>query len=156
MQPGTVKNYSGEPELLKVKLLDPRAKAPTVGHPGEDLGFDLYALDDIDIANNRPEKIRTGIACYFEPRGHYGLVIHDRSSMASKGLFVAGGVIDAGYRNEIVVVMNCIHNFPVSIKAGDKIAQMIPVPVRTGVNIEIVDDLAEGKRGLAGFGSTGR
>lgn len=156
--------------MLQVKLLDPRAKAPTVAHPGEDLAYDLYALEDTVLLPGQVTKVRTGVALaafhfpYESPAG-MGLLIRDRSSMASKGIVTSGGVIDAGYRGEIIVLMTN-HGDTVSedenrnlhwgyrIKAGDKIAQAIPTPVLTG-QVSVVDTLPEASRGDKGFGSSG-
>lgn len=154
---------------LNVKKLDPRAKLPTVATPGEDLGYDLYALEDVVLDPRVVTKVRTGIAVEafihdyltgdFDPAG---LFIRDRSSIASQGIFTHGGVVDAGYRGEIIIVMTLDaltvlgQPFtPAIIKAGAKVAQMIPVPVLTGDVVEVVE-LSPAARGEKGFGSSGR
>lgn len=154
-------------KTLYVKRLDPRAILPTVAHPGEDLGFDLYALEDTLLDFEEPTKVRTGIAAKFtvDPQFmKYGLEIGDRSSMALKGIRVGGGKIDAGYRGEIIVILTYLATYKIAskrgnlsflVKAGDKIAQMIPTPVLTDKIVE-VDDLGESYRGDKGFGSSGR
>lgn len=140
--------------MLKVKKLDERAIVPTVSNPGEDLGYDLYALENTFISQGTPTKVRTGIAAHYE--GH-GLLIRDRSSMASKGIVVSGGVVDAGYRGEIVVLLtDRLGAEGYVVKAGDKIAQMIPLPVKTHGDIVVVDELPTSSRGDRGFGSSGR
>jgi len=156
--------------MLRVKKLDPNAVLPTVAHKGEDLAYDLYALQDTFLKLGRVTKIRTGIAAqavqpkniFEDPVGltetSLGLLVRDRSSMAAEGITVIGGVIDAGYTGEICVLM-CL-SFPQEyicghqIKSGDKIAQMIPIPILTGDIVE-VEELS-GQRGDNGFGSTGR
>jgi dUTP pyrophosphatase len=75
--------------------------------------------------------------------------------MASRGIATTGGVIDAGYRGEILVLMTNLGDAEIEIKAGEKIAQMIPVPVLTGA-VEEVDTLEESARAEKGFGSSGR
>ena len=75
--------------------------------------------------------------------------------MAARGIATTGGVIDAGYRGEILVLMTNLGDVPVELKAGEKIAQMIPVPVLTGDVIEVAD-LEESARAAKGFGSSGR
>src|ERR1700754_437599 len=89
--------------ILKIKLLHPDAKLPTVAHPGSDLGYDLYSIDDVTLYPGRPVKVRTGIAIEGTPG--YGFVLGDRSSMAARGITYAGGRIDAGYRGEILVCL---------------------------------------------------
>lgn len=146
--------------MLKIQKLDPKAKTPTCEHPGEDLAYDLYALSDAMLLPGVPVKVRTGIAACFENGSAepYGLLIRDRSSLASKGIMTAGGVIDAGYRGEILVVMNNLarESGPHQIHAGDKIAQMIPIPVLTAAAVEVLEELPPASRGARGFGSSGR
>ncbi len=89
--------------MIKVKLLHEAARVPTVNYSGQDLGFDLYSIEDVVLQPGVPMKVRTGIAVE-GPTG-MGFVLGDRSSMASKGVTYAGGRIDAGYRGEILVCL---------------------------------------------------
>ena len=144
--------------MLRVKRLEAGARLPVVAHPGEDLGYDLFALEAAMLAPRATVKVRTGIAV--EARHPVtgvplGLLVRDRSSMAARGLATTGGVIDAGYRGEILILVTNLRAYPVEIKAGEKIAQMIPVPVLTGV-VEEVADLEDSARAEKGFGSSGR
>jgi dUTP pyrophosphatase len=168
-----------ENNILKVKKLRDDAIVPTVSHPGEDLGYDVYALEDTTLYPDVVTKVRTGISAVFNPYNDietrkYGLLIRDRSSMASKGIMVSSGVIDAGYRGEIVVCITllgtniivttgmdstfrtAIPHESYKITKGDKIAQMIPIEVMTQYGAIEVDELPESKRGTNGFGSTGK
>jgi dUTP pyrophosphatase len=143
--------------MLRVKLLDPAAKAPVVAHSGEDLGYDLFALEGAVLAPRATVKVRTGIAV--EARhpatgAPLGLLVRDRSSMAARGLATTAGVIDAGYRGEILILMTNLGEIAIELKAGEKIAQMIPVPVLTGP-VETVESLEESARAQKGFGSSG-
>ena len=143
--------------MLRVKLLDPAARLPVVAHAGEDLGYDVFALDDTELAPRATVRVRTGIAV--EARhpatgAALGLLVRDRSSMAAKGIATTAGVIDAGYRGEILILMTNLGEVALSIKAGEKIAQMIPVPVLTGA-IEEVSTLEDSSRAEKGFGSSG-
>lgn len=137
--------------MLKVKLLSEDAKAPTVAHPGEDLAYDLYALSDHALTPGTVHKVRTGIAV---DGGGLGFLIKDRSSMAAAGFFTHGGVIDPGYRGEIMILFSALHEGS-SIRKHDKIAQMVPVPALTA-EVEVVDTLTDAARGEKGFGSSGR
>ena len=144
--------------MLRVKLLEAGARAPVVAHPGEDMGYDLFALEGAVLGPRATVKVRTGIAVEArhpatgEP---LGLLVRDRSSMAARGIATTAGVIDAGYRGEILVLMTNLGEAAVELKAGEKIAQMIPVPVLTGV-VETVESLEVSARLEKGFGSSGR
>jgi dUTP pyrophosphatase len=144
--------------MLRVKLLEPAALLPVVAHPGEDLGYDLFALEAAVLAPQATVKVRTGIAV--EARhpatgAPLGLLVRDRSSMAAKGIATTAGVIDSGYRGEILILMTNLGPTSVELKAGEKIAQMIPVPVLTGP-VEQVVILEDSARAEKGFGSSGR
>jgi dUTP diphosphatase len=144
--------------MLRVKILDPAARAPQVAHPGEDLGYDLFALEDAPLEPRMTVRVRTGIAVEARHPATgipLGLLVRDRSSMAARGIATTAGVIDAGYRGEILILMTNLGQTPVTLKAGEKIAQMIPVPVLTGA-VEVVDSLQESIRAEKGFGSSGQ
>jgi dUTP pyrophosphatase len=144
--------------MLRVKLLEQAAKLPVVAHPGEDLGYDLFALEAATLAPHATVKVRTGIAVearHPQTGVPLGLLVRDRSSMASRGIATTAGVIDAGYRGEILVLMTNQGETTVELKAGEKIAQMIPVPILTGP-VEEVATLEDSARAEKGFGSSGR
>jgi dUTP pyrophosphatase len=144
--------------MLRVKLLEKGARAPVVAHPGEDVGYDLFALEGGTLAPRATVRMRTGIAVEARHPGTgapLGLLVRDRSSMAARGIATTGGVIDAGYRGEILVLMTNLGDAAVELKAGEKIAQMIPVPVLTGA-VEEVESLEDSARAGKGFGSSGR
>lgn len=144
--------------MLRIKRLEEGARAPVVAHPGEDLGYDLFALTEAVLAPHVTIKVRTGIAVEArhpvtgEP---LGLLVRDRSSMAARGIATTAGVIDAGYRGEILILMTNLGETTVELKAGEKIAQMIPVPILTGI-VEEVESLEDSARAEKGFGSSGR
>jgi dUTP pyrophosphatase len=83
-----------------------------------------------------------------------GLLVRDRSSIASRGIATTAGVIDAGYRGEILILMTNLGAEPQQLAAGDKIAQMVPVPVLTGP-VEEAETLESSARTVKGFGSSG-
>jgi dUTP pyrophosphatase len=137
--------------MLKVKKLVPGAIVPTVAHPGEDIGYDLYSAEDITIAARGAAGVHTGIAIEFAPPA--GGIVKTRSGMAKKRLMCNAGVIDAGYRGELIVLMENLGDQPYSIRKGDKIAQLLEHPFLAGEVVE--DDLANAARGGKGFGSSG-
>jgi dUTP pyrophosphatase len=140
---------------LRVRRLDPRAVLPTRAYGG-DAGLDLYALDDGVLGPGERSSVRTGIAVEI-PEGQAGLVL-PRSGLARRhGISVvnAPGLIDAGYRGEVeVLLLNTDRSSPFSIAAGDRIAQLVIVSVQTPQVLE-VDELALSERGSGGFGSSG-
>ena len=93
--------------MLSVKLLSASAKAPTVAHPGEDLGYDIYSAETVTLEGRSHAIVSTGIAieCTSPDGEAMGALLRDKSSMAARRLVLTGGVIDAGYRGEIKVLM---------------------------------------------------
>jgi dUTP pyrophosphatase len=144
--------------MLRVKLLESGARLPVVAHPGEDLGYDIFALEEAALIPRHTVRVRTGIAVealHPETGAPLGLLVRDRSSMAARGIAITGGVIDSGYRGEILILMTNLGSAEVELKAGEKIAQMIPVPVLTGP-VQEVKALEVSAREAKGFGSSGR
>lgn len=142
---------------LPVQRLRPDAQLPTRAHPA-DAGLDLYAVDDAVIAPAGHAAIPTGIAVAI-PSGYAGLVV-PRSGLARKhGVTVtnAPGLIDAGYRGELQVLLSNLGDTAFQVRAGERVAQLVIVPVTTG-SVAEVDALppADDERGSGGFGSTGR
>src|SRR5689334_8706329 len=143
--------------MLKVKLLSKAAKVPTVAHPGEDLGYDIYASETVTLPPRGHAVVHTDIAleCTSSSGKRMGALLRDKSSMAARRLVLTGGVIDAGYRGEIKVLMENLGDQPAEIRAGDKIANLIPYPVLTS-QVEVVGDLSASSRKAGGFGSSGQ
>ena len=137
--------------MLKVKKLTPDALVPTVAHPGEDIGFDLYSNEDVEIVAGGMAGIHTGIAIEFVPKA--GGIVKTRSGMAKQRLLCNAGVIDAGYRGELVILMENLGAQPYQVRKGDKIAQLLEHPYLAGPVVE--DELSETLRGEKGFGSSG-
>ena len=138
--------------LLPMRRLDPAATLPTRAHP-DDAGLDLYGLEDAELAPGEGKVVKTGVAMAI-PAGHVGLVC-DRSSLGKRGLKTAGGVIDAGYRGEVGVMLWNISRQPQALKKGERIAQLLVIPISTPAPVDS-EDLGDTARGVGGFGSTGR
>jgi dUTP pyrophosphatase len=138
--------------MLKVKKLSPDAVLPTVAHPGEDIGYDLYSAEELTIPAHGAAAVHTGIAIEFVPTA--GGIVKTRSGMAKKRLTCNAGVIDAGYRGEVIVLMENFGNEPYAIRKGDKIAQLLEHPLLAGEVAE--GELSEAVRGAKGFGSSGQ
>jgi len=137
--------------MLKVKRLSPDAVLPTVAHRGEDIGYDLYSCEDTTLPARGAAGVHTGIAIEFAPTA--GGIVKTRSGMAKKRLMCNAGVIDAGYRGEVIVLMENLGDEPYLIRKGDKIAQLLEHPFLAGEVVE--DELTEAARGAKGFGSSG-
>lgn len=137
--------------MLKVKKLSPEAVLPTVAHPGEDIGYDLYSDEDVTLPARGTAGVHTGIAIEFVPTA--GGVVKTRSGMAKKRLLCNAGVIDAGYRGEVIVLVENLGDEPYSIRKGDKIAQLLEHPFLAQDVVE--DELSDAARGAKGFGSSG-
>ena len=144
-------------DAVRVVKLNPNAKLPTYGS-AEAAGADLYACIDAPIAVKPGEVawVGTGIALEV-PKGCAGLV-YARSGLACKrGLAPANkvGVVDSDYRGEIkVALLNTDLDEPYDIAVGDRIAQLIVMPVPP-VRFVPVDELPDSVRGHGGFGSSG-
>ncbi len=136
---------------IRVRRLDERASLPTRAHAG-DAGLDLYALEPVTVAPGAGLRARTGVALEID-HGWVGMIA-DRSSLASKGLKTAGGIIDAGYRGEVQVVLWNLSLEPIELKAGDRIAQLLLLPVGLAA-VTQVTELSDSSRGAGGFGSSG-
>jgi len=140
---------------LAVKRLHPDAILPRRAYAG-DAGLDLHAVEAVTLAPGARASVGTGIAVAI-PEGQGGLVL-PRSGLAARSgiaLVNAPGLIDAGYRGEIrVLLLNTDRETPCEIAAGDRIAQLVLVRLELPATVE-VDELPASERGEGGFGSSG-
>jgi dUTP pyrophosphatase len=139
-------------ESIQVLRVNPEAVLPTRAHP-DDAGLDLYSLDDTLLPPGQGKVVKTGIALAL-PLRHVGMIA-DRSSLAKKGIKTAGGIIDAGYRGEIQVVLWNLSGDPIQLKRGERIAQLLIIPIATPKVHEVIG-LDDTSRGTKGFGSSGK
>ncbi len=138
---------------IKIKKLNPQAIIPHYAHPG-DAGLDLFSLETYELQPQERKAFATGIAIELEPG--YVSLIKDKSGLAAKyGIHTLAGVIDAGYRGEYKIVLINHGNKSYTINKGDKIAQLLIMPV-IQVEVNEVDELTDSSRGVGGFGSTGK
>ena len=137
---------------LKVRKLDKDAKLPVYGHSG-DAGLDLFSAVDFILQPGGIHAVPSGIQVEI-PVGCVGL-IWDKSGVSLKGVHRLAGVVDAGYRGEVKVVLVNLSRDDYVIGKGMKIAQLLIQPV---MEVEIVesDNLEDSSRGDGGFGSTGK
>lgn len=142
------------PPKLQVKRLHENAKLPTKAY-AHDAGYDLYCVEDVVIKPGQVTTIKMGIALAI-PDGYVGLV-WDKSSMGKRGNKVLGGVIDAGFRGELVLHLIKVDIFErdwLTFKAGSKIAQILIQKVEDFQVVE-VEELPSSDRGERGWGSSG-
>jgi dUTP pyrophosphatase len=140
---------------LRVTRIRDDAVLPTRAHDG-DAGLDLSACETVTIGAGERATVGTGLAVAI-PDDHAGLVV-PRSGLAMRhGLAIvnAPGVIDAGYRGEVrVILLNTDREHAFTVEPGMRIAQLLVVPARA-VEVVEVSELAETARGDGGFGSSG-
>ena len=141
--------------ILRVRRLHAAARIPARSHP-EDAGLDLHAVERVELGPGERAKVGTGIALEL-PADHAGWVV-PRSGLAVRhgiGVVNAPGLIDAGYRGEVsVVLVNMDPREPFRIEAGMRIAQLVVSRVAAPEVVEVAE-LAPSARGTGGFGSTG-
>jgi dUTP pyrophosphatase len=139
--------------ILKVKKLNPEAKLPAYAY-SSDAGMNLYSTEEVTLNPGQVGRIKTGIAIEI-PEGYVGLC-WDRSGLSTNhSLKTVAGVIDAGYRGEILVGMINLGKEAYIFHSGDKIAQMIIQKIENPEIVEVAE-LSETARGEGGFGSTGK
>ncbi len=140
---------------LRVRRLHERALLPSRAYPG-DAGLDLHAVDGAVLAPGERVSVGTGLALEI-PEGQAGLVL-PRSGLAARHgitLVNAPGLIDAGYRGEIrILLLNTDPRETFEVSAGDRIAQLVLVRVEAPLIAEL-EELAVSERGAGGFGSSG-
>lgn len=146
---------SGQPMRVPIMCLDPDLPKPTRAH-ADDAGLDLRARTPVRLLPGERAVVATGIAVAIPP-GHVGLVCA-RSGLAARaglGLVNGPGVIDAGYRGEVsVILVNHDPSATIEIARGERIAQLVVAPIAT-ITPSFVSALDDTVRGAGGFGSTG-
>ena len=138
---------------MKIKvMLDPGAKMPTRAHE-HDVGYDLYSREDIMILERGNHCFDTGVHIAI-PVGYAGM-LKSKSGLNVKENITSEGVIDPGYTGSICVKLYNNGDRAVRIREGQKISQLVIVPVITP-ELELADSMEETERGNGGFGSTGK
>lgn len=144
---------------MKIKLSE-GATMPTRANP-TDAGLDLYANETVHIPYGRTALVDTGVAIDFSDNPNTVALLFQRSSLIKKELTLSNavGVIDAEYRGNIKAALTCRLSEGTTITKGDKIAQLVIMPILLPV-LEVFEGteeewLAGSARGTGGFGSTG-
>ena len=142
---------------LKIKPLTPKARLLYANH-GKfhegDSGLDLFVLEPIVILPGETETIKLGIAC--ETVDSESFLLMPRSSISKTPLRMANsiGLIDSGYRGELMAVVDNVKTYTAELEQGDRLFQIVPLDGKVGITFELVDELSETTRGTGGFGST--
>ncbi|MDR1260486.1 MAG: dUTP diphosphatase [Oscillospiraceae bacterium] len=142
---------------IKIKKLNNLAQIPKKATPGS-AGYDLCAAikEDLQISAGAIAKVPTGL-CLELPNAEFVALVFARSGLSVKvGVSLANGVgvIDSDYRGEVVVALRNYLATDYFVVPGERIAQMVIVPI-VSFMLEEVDELADTQRGGGGFGSTG-
>ena len=143
---------------LLIKVISQKSKNyyQNHGHFHEgDAGLDLYVLEDMTFFPGDTKKIKFGITC--EPADGKAYYLLPRSSISKTPLRMANsfGLIDGGYRGEIMAVCDNIKNFEYKLEAGTRLFQIVSFD-SSPISYELVDELSNSSRGEGGFGSTGK
>ena len=138
---------------IKIKKLSPELPNLHYAKPG-DAGFDLYARERTILEPGKQVAIPTGVALEI-PEGFVGLVWDKSGLSIRQGLKTLGGVVDAGYRGEVMVGIINLSDTPYTFEQGDRVAQMLIQKVEQATFI-VVDELSSTERGETGFGSSGK
>ncbi|HEV2702009.1 MAG TPA: dUTP diphosphatase [Steroidobacteraceae bacterium] len=147
---------------LKVRILDARVgrefPLPAYATNGS-AGMDLRACLDapLTLTPGQSQLVATGLAIHIDDPGLAALIL-PRSGLGHKHGIVLGnlvGLIDSDYQGQLMVSMWNRSQNPFTIEPGERIAQLVVVPV-VQVELEVVNDFAESARGAGGFGHSGR
>lgn len=141
---------------IRIQRVHPAAVLPAYTHGShEDAGMDLCAVEEVTLEPGVARLVPTGLTIELPP--FYEAQVRPRSGLALKHAITmpnAPGTIDPGYRGEIRVILLNLGREPYTVHAGDRIAQMIVARYEAVEWIE--GDLADSRRGVGGFGSSGR
>ena len=141
---------------LQIKILNDNVKNMYLNHGNYhegDIGLDLFCPEQITIKPKESIKIKLGIAC--QTVENIGYMLAPRSSISKTPLRLSNsiGIIDAGYRGELIAAVDNIKDEPYLIEKGSRLFQIVSF---TGIPVkfEVVNELTETTRGSGGFGST--
>ena len=143
---------------LKMKTLNETATNMYENHGhfhAGDAGLDLYVLEDIIIEPGETLPIKLGVAC--EPDNGKAYFLMPRSSISKTPLRLANsiGLIDGGYRGELMAMCDNIKSEPYTAEKGQRLFQIVACDC-SPITYELVNELSETTRGSGGFGSTGK
>lgn len=139
------------PHILFVKKLRENAKLPTQSYP-DDVGWDCYVSTIEDLG----DKLKVGMGIAVEPPQNWYIEMFSRSSISKKGLILSNsvGIIDPGYKGEIIAIFNKLPDFS-GVEIGERLVQLIPRQLFT-FQVAEIDELGTSIRSIGGFGSSNK
>ena len=143
---------------LLIKTLNETAAKMYASHGhfhNGDAGLDLYILENLDIPAGETKLIKLGISC--EPLNGKAYYLFPRSSISKTPIRMSNsiGLIDGGYRGEIMASCDNIKDFDFTLEKGQRLFQLVAID-SSPISYKLVDNLSETSRGIGGFGSTGK
>ena len=143
---------------LLIKPLNDAAKERYLSHGhfhDGDAGLDLYTIEALRVEPGETKLIEFGISC--QPVGGKAYFLIPRSSMSKTPLRMANsiGLIDGGYRGELMAMCDNIKDFAYTAERGQRLFQVVACDC-SPIYYEMVEELSETTRGAGGFGSTGK
>ena len=143
---------------LLIKTLNETAKSLYSNHGhfhDGDAGLDLYVLEETTILAGETKLLKLGVCC--EPSDGKAYYLFPRSSISKTPLRMSNsiGLIDGGYRGEIMASCDNIKDFDFTIEKGQRLFQLVAID-SSPISYEVVEDLSNTSRGDGGFGSTGK
>lgn len=137
-----------------VDIRHPAAQIPVRPHDG-DAGFDLFVCEDVTIQPGTFCDVRTGIAIAL-PEGYFARIVGRSSTIRRRKLLATEGIIDSGFRGELFSAVWNMDTQPVTVRAGERISQLIIQKIVAPRWVELADgELPDSSRGELGFGSSG-
>ena len=129
-------------------------RMPTRAYP-DDAGFDLYVSKQVTVGAGQFADVPSGVHVLL-PEGTWGMLTGRSSTIRNRGLLVIQGVIDCGYQGELFSAVWNLTDRPVTVEAGDRIAQLIIIKNETALHQRVLSaELEPTLRGTSGFGSSG-
>lgn len=138
--------------VVEFVLLNEKSIAPSRGTPAS-AGFDLHASETVVIAPGKQAMVPTGISVIIAD-GYWGNMRMRSGAAVKKHLMINAGVIDSDYRGEVKIVLFNTSDTPVTIEAGERVAQIVVAPYYSG-NASVSTAKLPNNNAHVGFGSTG-
>jgi dUTP pyrophosphatase len=148
-EPATMGSGGFAMPTIKIEKMHEDAKLPSKGSI-ESAGLDLHSAIELTIEPGHQAAVNTGIKMAI-PHSMFGHILPRSKLAVQHGLHVMAGVVDSDYRGEIIVVLRNFGRMPLTVKPGDRVAQMVVKQHFSWLPIEQVDSVDDTDRGAAGI-----